>query len=217
MSKNQPTSTKQFSSFFKTAVFLSTICGLTLLALAILPVSQASPGNLPQLEASPRPPLENGDNGRDSSSSSPSSAIYGKVTDLSRQQPGAAVEVSVNGAIVRTDTEGKYSITGLSAGDYTVSLALDGQGMPAQGPIHVGLGSSHNAVINLDYYSQPIPTDTPQPTATVSVVTAASTPAAIPDAGAPNKHQPLSFIWGGLILLTTGVILFHKNRSKQKL
>lgn len=215
MSENQHTSTNQFSSFLKTAAFLSTVCGLILLALTILPVSQASPGSMPLPDASPRPPLPDGNGGSDGSSS-PSSAIYGTVTDLSLQQPGAAVDVSVNGAIVRTDTNGSYSITGLNAGDYSVSLALNGQGVPAQGAVHVGLDGSHNAVINLDYYSQAAPTDTPQPTATVKVVTAASTPADLPDSGAPGKQQPSSFIWGGLLLLAAGTILFFTSRNKSK-
>lgn len=210
----QHTSPGSFSTLLKAGALISTACGLILLTLVILPVSQASPGSLPLLDASPRPPLEDSD-GRDSSSND-SSAIFGSVTDLSLQQPGAAIEVSVNGAIVRTDTEGSYSITGLNAGDYTVSLALNGQGTPAQGPVHVGLDGSHNAVINLDYYSQSAPTDTPQPTATEKVVTAASTPADLPDSGAPSQQQPASFMWGGLLLLAAGAILFYKSRGQSK-
>ncbi|MCB0153280.1 MAG: carboxypeptidase regulatory-like domain-containing protein [Anaerolineae bacterium] len=187
------------------------ISGSLLLSLLILPISQASPGALPPAAPSPRPPVTEGSDNGDSGS--PGSAIYGKVTDLSRQQPGAAVEVVVNGAIVRTDTDGSYSITGLNAGDYTVSVDLHGQGEPAQGPLYVSLDGVHNAVIDLNYYSQAVPTDTPQPTATVQVVSVASTPAALPDSGASLAHRPPGLMVLGLLLLITGIFLLRQSQK----
>lgn len=211
--RHQATSTNPYSNLLKIGALISMITGVVLLSLVILPVSQASPGNLPLAAPSPRPPLTNGDNGGNSDNGGPSSAIYGAITDLSRQQPGAAVEVAVNGAIVRSDANGSYSITGLNAGDYTVSLELRGQGEPAQGPIHVALDGSHNASINLDYYSQPAPTDTPQPTATIPVVSPATTPADLPDSGAPIGHRTPGIIFLGLLLLIMGIVLFHQSRG----
>ncbi|MCG3211068.1 MAG: hypothetical protein FOGNACKC_04705 [Anaerolineae bacterium] len=197
----------------KIGAIVGAITGVIILSLVILPISQAAPGAFPQAAPSPRPPLKEDSSG---GSSGPSSAIYGTVTDLSRQQPGAAIEVTVNGAIVRTDTDGSYSITGLKAGDYTVSLNLNGQGQPAQGPVHVTLDGSHNAVIELEYYSQAAPTDTPQPTATVAVVSATTTPAELPDSGASMVYRPLVYILLGLLLLVTGMALFTKNRANHQ-
>ncbi len=199
----------------KIGAIVGAITGVIILSLVILPISQAAPGAFPQAAPSPRPPLKE-DTSDGGSSGGPSSAIYGTVTDLSRQQPGAAIEVTVNGAIVRTDTDGSYSITGLKAGDYAISLNLNGQGQPAQGPVHVTLDGSHNAVIELEYYSQAAPTDTPQPTATAAVVSATTTPAKLPDAGAPIAYRPLVYILLGLLLLVTGVALFTQNRASRQ-
>ena len=198
----------KYSKLLRIVSFCCMISGMILLSLLILPVSQASPGNVPPAAPSPRPPLEEGS--RDSGT--PGSTIFGTVTDLSRQQPGQAIEVVVNGATVRTDTDGGYSITDLNAGDYTVVLELHGQGEPVQGPVHVTLDGVHHAVIDLDYYSQPSPTDTPQPTATAQVVSAASTPAALPDSGASLSHRPPGLVFLGLLLLTLGIILFKQSQ-----
>jgi hypothetical protein len=204
--------TRKYSNLLRIGALICMISGSLLLSLLILPVSQASPGALPPAAPSPRPPVTEGSDKGDSGS--PGSAIYGKVTDLSRQQPGQAIEIVVNGAIVRTDTDGSYSVTGLNAGDYTIALELHGQGEPAQGPVHVSLDGSHNAVIDLDYYSQAAPTDTPQPSATAPAVSAASTPAALPDSGAPLAHRPPGLIILGLLLLALGLILFNQSQVK---
>lgn len=211
MNANKQTQpTKKYSNLLRIGALICMISGSLLLSLLILPISQASPGALPPAAPSPRPPVTEGSDNGDSGS--PGSAIYGKVTDLSRQQPGAAVEVIVNGAIVRTDTDGSYSITGLNAGDYTVSIDLHGQGEPAQGPVHVAVDGVNNVVVDLDYYSQAAPTDTPQPSATAPAVSAASTPAALPDSGAPLAHRPPGLIVLGLSLLVIGLILFQQSR-----
>lgn len=210
----QNLSTRQHSNILKIVAVCCVISGALLLSLFILPVSQAAPDTLPPLAPSPRPPLSDGNNGdTGGDSGGPSSAIYGTVTDLSRQQPGSAIEVLVNGAVVRTDSDGSYSITGLNAGDYTISLELDGQGQPAQGIVHVALDGSRNAIVNLEYYSQPSPTDTPQPTATrIPAISTATPPAGLPDSGAPINRRPPALILLGLALLVTGIVLFNKSR-----
>ncbi|RME98818.1 MAG: carboxypeptidase regulatory-like domain-containing protein [Chloroflexi bacterium] len=209
MSKKNQSSTT--NNLLKIGAIACTVTGLLLLSLLILPVSLASPDEFPLPAPSPRPPLTDG-NGGDGGGNS-GSAIFGTVTDLSRDAAGAAIEVSVNGAIVRTDTDGTYSITGLNAGDYIVLLELHGQGQPAQGPVHVILDGSHNATINLEYYSQPSPTDTPQPTATTPTEPAKATPADLPDSGAPTSHRPPIIIGLGLVLLIAGIVLFNKSRG----
>jgi hypothetical protein len=186
------------------------MAGILLLSLLILPVSQASPGELPLLAPSPRPPLP--EDGGDKDRGSERSAIYGTITDLSRRLPAAGVEVLVNGAVVRTDTDGSYSITGLNAGAYVVSVELHGQGEPVQGPVHVVLDGNHHATVDLDFYSQPAPTDTPQPTLPAPTVSPAATPADLPDSGAPIGFHPPTIFGLGLLFVITGVILYNKTR-----
>lgn len=221
-------------STFGLGAVLVLILALLTLPLLILPVAGAPPMAGLALAPSPRPPIGGTDDGSgggggsgsgkgsDHGSSGPQGAIFGTVTDLSLKQPGAGIEVSVNGAIVRTDTNGGYSITGLPAGTYTVAPQLQGQGKPAQAPVFVNLDGQSRAIIDLAYYSQgqPLPTDTPQ--AVVSNVPLptpppAATPPALPTAGAPDPPNHPSFIIAGLglVLMTAGSILL-KTHVKNK-
>ncbi len=186
---------------------------LLLLPLWVLSVSGAPPAGMPPPAPSPRPPLDSGDS--DGEASGSHSSINGIVTDLSTNQPGAGIEVSISGQIVRTDTNGSYSITGLNPGIYAVSPELYGQGTPAQGPVSVVLDGVHSQTVDLGFYTQspPLPTDTPipttQPTSTVSPKT---TPIALPPAGAPISHRPLVIVGIGLFLVATGgILLVVKN------
>ncbi|MBI1876948.1 MAG: carboxypeptidase regulatory-like domain-containing protein [Chloroflexi bacterium] len=212
-------------SFLGAGAVLAIILAVLLLPLLILPVAGAPPVRGPALVPSPRPPVNNpdqgpgGDGGSGSGSSGggnqgssgPTGAILGTVTDLSSGQPGAAIEVSVSGAIVRTDTDGSYSITGLPAGAYTVSPQLHDQGVPAQGPIFVNVDGQNSVTVDLAYYSQaqPSPTDTPQAAIVVPLPTPApaATPPALPTAGAPISSQPLVIAGLGLLLIGGGVLL----------
>ena len=122
------------------------VCALILAWLIFMPVSSASPHDGPLPAPSPRPPLdggggssggggsEGGGQGSDShSGAGPTGAIVGQVTDLSTGQPAAGLEVDVSGQIVRTDTDGSYSITGLPAGQYRVSPKPNGPGCSGAG------------------------------------------------------------------------------------
>jgi hypothetical protein len=207
-------------SLFGVGAALAIIVALLILPLLILPVAGAPPPDRPALAPSPRPPINGsneesgGDKDSDSGSgnggnhgdSGPRGSIFGTVTDLSIEQPGAGVEVSVNGAIVRTDTEGNYSITGLPAGAYVVSPELRGQGTPAQGPAFVNLDGQNSVTIDLAYYSQspPLPTDTPQP------VALAAPPPALPSAGGSISSRPLVIAGLGLLLIGVGGALLKK-------
>ncbi|GAB4427615.1 MAG: hypothetical protein Kow0031_07690 [Anaerolineae bacterium] len=108
------------------------------------------------------------------------------VTNLDTGQPAGGIDVSVNGSIVRTDSQGRYSITGLNGGNYTVQLSLV-SGSPAQGPQVVQLPDGGLAIVDLQFFTQVAPTPVPQPTATPAVAVpeapAAEAPPELPDSG----------------------------------
>lgn len=198
---------------------------LVLWPLLVMPVSGAPPtGPLPA--PSPRPPLDEGGGsggsgggggsagGGGGGGGAPQSAIFGTVTDLSSGLPAAGVEVSVSGAVVRTDSDGSYAITGLPAGSYTVAPQLQGQGLPAQGPVYVYLDGHDRATVDLGYYSRPQPTDTPQAVAAIPAGTApARSPAALPDAGGPFPGRPLLLMGLGLGLVLLGGAVRYAGRA----
>lgn len=191
---------------------LAVALALMLWPLLVMPVSGAPPaGPLPV--PSPRPPLDEGGGssgggggGNGAGGGALQSAIFGTVTDLSSGQPAAGVEVSVSGAIVRTDIDGSYAITGLPAGSYTVAPQLQGQGLPAQGPVYVYLDGLDRATVDLGYYSRPQPTDTPQAVAAgiPAAANPARPPAALPDAGGAFPGRPLLLLGLGLGLVLLG-------------
>lgn len=153
----------------KKSVLVASAVFSVLLVLMALPVAGSPLAGVPAAQPSPRPtltpegwtPPEPHDTGGDDGEG-PESAIIGTVTDLSTGQPGRGIDVLINGATVTTDSEGHYSITGLGAGDYTVSLVLPGEWIPAQDPVTVHLDGQTTVVVDLAYYSQP-PTATPTP------------------------------------------------------
>ncbi len=111
-------------------------------------------------------PISDGDGGESDDGDSDSNnailaAIYGQVMDLSTGQPGRGLEVKINESIVRTDSEGRYSLTGLRAGAYIAQLQLEGQATAAQDPTRVHLTAQETVTLDLSYYSQPKPTPTP--------------------------------------------------------
>ena len=187
------------------AALVMSFAVMVVLAL-VWPVGGAPPAG-PMAAPSPRPPLDGGSGGGDgggggsggggNGGSSASGAILGQVTDLSTQQPGAGLEVSVGEQIVRTDTDGSYSITGLAAGAYAVQVIPAGLGTPAHGPITVSVDGLRSVRVDLNYYSQaaPIPTNTPP------VVAAAVSPPALPPSGASKNHVPPLVICLGLALV----------------
>jgi len=166
---------------------------LLLFGFTALPVFGSSPAaGAPVLVPSPRPPItptaESGGE-RDSDSSGRQSAIIGQVTDLSSGAPGRQIEVSVSSyPPVRTDREGRYSVSGLAAGDYTVQLLLGGAETPAQEPVTVKLDGNSTVQVDLDYYSI-VPAPSP----------VADQPSALPETGGSNA--PWMFIGIGVLFL----------------
>lgn len=201
---------------------------LVVLALVWPVVSAPLEGN-PAVAPSPRPPLgsQGGDNGGGSGGGGGSSgggsgggssnvnvvrqsSIIGTVADINTGLPAAGVEVSVSGQIVRTDTDGSYSITGLAAGEYTVMPVNSGPS------VYVSVDGVRGTTVNLAYYGpgQPLPTDTPQPSSvTVIQVSAQATPPpALPNSGAPIAPKPFVFIGIGLLLTLAGGFLLSVHK-----
>ena len=92
------------------------------------------------------------------------SDIYGMVTDLTTGQPNTSVLVlvRVNEVLLRTDTLGTFSLTGLKAGTFEVSLELPAGYTAAQPVQTITLGDGARASVDLQYYSGPVPAATPE-------------------------------------------------------
>jgi len=91
----------------------------------------------------------------------PHGTIMGQVIDLSTAKPGAGLEIDISGRIVRADGEGRYSLTGLEPGIYVLTLSPMEGLTPAQDSWEVFVPDQGTVNLNLDYYSQAIPTPTP--------------------------------------------------------
>lgn len=144
------------------------------------------------LEAPPPPPPTSGPTSKPENGG-PRGAIIGQVVDLSTGKPGAGIEIDISGRIVRTDGEGRYSLTGLEAGTYIVTLSLPGDLTPAQSSWGVFVPDQGTVNLDLNYYSQPSPT--PTPTSTPSPIpqsppTAPSVPEQTPIARRPIPTPP---------------------------
>jgi hypothetical protein len=205
------------SDFRRVGFALLSLIVLILLPLFVLPMAGAAPGNLPSLAPSPRPPLSDGgkDGGGGGGVTAPN---YGTITDLRTNLPGAGVEVSINGRIVRTDTVGRYSITGLQAGNYTVNPELRGQGTCAQTPVSVYVDGINSITVDLGFYSGPPPTATPQPSPTVTLtprptatISPQASPTAMPPSGGVIEDRPVVIIGLGLLLVGWGWVLSKKG------
>jgi hypothetical protein len=199
-------------------VLLAALLFWPLLSMPVAGAPLAGPLPAP----SPRPPLSEGSGGNGGGSGGgnggvpPQGIIVGTVTDLSLGRPAAGVDVEVSGSLVRTDTDGSYSVTGLPAGTYTVSPALGGQGMAAQGPVVVYVDGRSTATIDLGYYSQPPATYTPQPVAAIpAAISPAKPPPALPDAGGDLTGRPPLLIGLGLALFAAGSVGLVKHNPVQ--
>lgn len=209
VSAHSPTRSSAFAK--QVSLFIGMACALILVWLMLLPISSASPLTGPLPAPSPRPPLDgdggSGDQGGGGSrgSGSPSSAIFGYVVDAGSGQPAAGLEVEVSGQIVRTDTDGSYSITGLHAGEYVVSPRLAGEARSLQGPIYVNVDGIHNVQVDLSYVSEAFPPPVIQATpATLTQLSAATAPPGLPASGADLSGVPKLIIGLGLLLTLIG-------------
>jgi len=79
--------------------------------------------------------------------------IEGIVSNAATNKAGAGLYVRINDTLVRTDTQGHYSLTGagLQPGTYTLSLALPEGLKPLRAPQTVVLGPEKQVEINLQY------------------------------------------------------------------
>jgi len=199
---------------------------MLVLAVLALPAGGAPPASGPDAQPSPRPPISGASaggggrgGGEGDSSSAGGGAIVGTVTDLSSGGPAAGVLVSVSGyPPVSTDKDGRYSVSNLPAGQYTVALALSGQGQASQGPVFVSLDGQNRVTIDMTYSSRPqqLPTDTPQAAAMAAPppATVAAPPRAMPSSGAPAGPEPLIIAGLGLVLVLVGGALRLGSRGR---
>ena len=195
------------------SVFLAAAALLIFAALLALPAVGAPPLVGPLAAPSPRPPLS-GDS--DEPSSGTQGTIRGTVTDYSTGRPGQAVSVVVSGfAPVKTDDKGQYSVSGLAAGQYAVSLDLGGQGTPAQGDVYVLVDGQNSTSVNLGFYSGSMPVEA---TPVVTPAAQPETPPELPESGAASPHLTLTLLLGGvgLLLLVTGLAI-HPRQDRERI
>ena len=95
-----------------------------------------------------------------------SGAIEGQLIDQSTGQPGAGLEITFGGYIIRTDADGRFSLTGMEAGSYPVIIHLPDGSTAGQNIDIVHLADREKIAIDLAYHSQPLPSPTPANTAT---------------------------------------------------
>jgi hypothetical protein len=201
-------------------------------AVLALPAGGAPPDSGPAAQPSPRPPLggasaDGGHGGSDGDKGDAGQgAIVGTVTDLSSGGPAAGVLVSVSGyPPVSTDKDGRFSVSNLPAGQYTVALVLSGQGQASQGPVFVSLDGQNRVTIDMTYSSRPqqLPTDTPQAAAMGAPPktsaqpppgTVAAEPREMPNSGAPAGPVPLIIAGLGLVLVLVGGALRLGSRGR---
>ena len=132
----------------------------------------------------------------------PPSAIRGTVTDLCYGEPARGVKVSINGAVVTTDSFGTYSITGLPPGEYHVTVLVDPAWQPSSETVY--LGCDQVAIVDLTFNSCLPP---PAPAAT-------EVAPLIPVTGAaPDDQLPAGLVaMVGLALVLLGMMLWTGSR-----
>ncbi len=171
------------------------------------------PGTIPCPTATPSPGGGgSGSDGSSGSNSAPTSHILGTVTDLSANQPGAGIAVQINGVHVTTDSAGKYSLSNVAAGTYTVSPVLTGDAVSAQEPVTVQVDGVKDVTVDLGYYSAPVSV-TPTPGITETMATTATTelpaPQTLPETGGSNGGT--WFAVAGMLLIFGGMVMQRKS------
>ena len=111
------------------------------------PPPTAPPTQAPYPEPSPQPSPEPTKKRPDEPCSR--GEISGVVTDDCYGQPATGVQVKIDGAVVTTDSQGHFSLSGLSDGRYTVELLVPN----APPPVTVDLLCDQVVILNLTYNS----------------------------------------------------------------
>ncbi len=96
------------------------------------------------------------------------SEIYGTITDLSTNEANndIFVFVRVNEILLRTDSNGAYSLKGVQPGAYEISLQLPDGYSSAESSQIVVIKDNEHVQLDLQYYSEPPPTENDIPSAT---------------------------------------------------
>jgi len=132
----------------------------------------------------------------------PPSTIRGTVIDLCYGEPARGVKVSINGAVVTTDSFGTYSITGLPPGEYHVTVLVDPAWQPSSETVY--LGCDQTAIVDLTFNSC-LPAPAPSVTETAPL---------IPVTGAARSDQVSAGLvaMAGLALVLLGMVLWAGGR-----
>ncbi len=187
-------------------------CALVmLLVMSLLSPSTPAPslaaGFTPSVEPTrPPQPTATPEEKKEKPQPCPPSAIRGTVTDLCYGEPARGVKVSINGAVVTTDSFGTYSITGLPPGEYHVTVLVDPAWQPSSETVY--LGCDQVAIVDLTFNSCLPP---PAPTAT-------EVAPLIPVTGAaPGEQLPAGLVAiVGLALVLLGMMLWMGNRRTSR-
>ena len=124
--------------------------------------------------------------------------IRGTVTDLCTGEPGRGVDVAIDGAIVGTDSNGVFSLSGLKPGEYFVSLpTIPQEWDPSSETVY--LACDQTVWVDLVYNS----------------CVPAPTPAVLPETGRAGP-APASVFWfilaGAAVLGLGGITLLIRQR-----
>ena len=128
--------------------------------------------------------------------------IRGTVTDVCTGEPGRGVDVAIDGAIVSTDSNGEFSLTGVTPGEYYVSLPnMPAEWKPTSETIH--LECDQTVWVDLSYDTCVPAPPTPAP-------------ALLPETGRAGPAPVPSVFWfilaGAAVLGLGGITLLIRQR-----
>ena len=128
--------------------------------------------------------------------------IRGTVTDLCTGEPGRGVDVAIDGAIVTTDSNGVFSLTGVKPGEYHLSLPnIPAEWNPTSETIFVDCDET--VWVDL-FYDSCVPAPAPTPA-----------PAVLPETGRAGPAPASVFLFilaGAAVLGLGGITLLIRQR-----
>ena len=164
------------------------------------------PGTIPCPTPTPAPPTPTPKPSGGGGGSQPATmgSIAGQVIDLSTGLPGVGVTVRINDVDIVTDKDGRYSLSGLNADEYLVSLVLTGDAVSAQEPVNVHI-AGNDVSLDLRYYSVPPVGGVVTTTAIITTTGALPAPAFLPETGG------LLSTWG-IVIVGLGILIFGASQ-----